>query len=132
MIAAGVGVHQTALYDMIIAAALFLFLWFVMMRRPRREGILTLTFGLWYGIARIVEDSLRIDKRFFGLTGSQWTAVAVATASAVVLLWWARHPDPEAPSGGGPAPPEDRTAVDAGNDGDLDEPEPTGPATSSA
>ena len=132
VIAAGVGVHQTALYDMIIAAALFLFLWFVMMRKPRREGILTLTFGLWYGIARILEDSLRIDKRFFGLTGSQWTAVAVATASAVVLLWWARHPDPEAPSGGGPAPPEDRTATDAGSDGDLDEPEPTGPAMSSA
>jgi phosphatidylglycerol:prolipoprotein diacylglycerol transferase len=131
VIAAGVGVHQTALYDMIIAAALFLFLWFVMMRRPRREGILTLTFGLWYGIARILEDSLRIDKRFFGLTGSQWTAVAVATASAVVLLWWARHPDPEAPSGGGPAPPEERIAVDAGTDGDLEEPEPTGPATSS-
>ena len=132
VIAAGVGVHQTALYDMIIAAVLFLFLWFVMMRKPRREGILTLTFGLWYGIARILEDSLRIDKRFFGLTGSQWTAVAVATASAVVLLWWARHPDPEAPSGGGPAPPEDRTAVDADSDGDLDEPEPTGLATSSA
>jgi len=94
-----------------VSFALFLFLWFVMMRKPRREGILTLTFGLWYGIARILEDSLRIDKRFFGLTGSQWTAVAVATASAVVLLWWARHPDPEAPSGGGPAPPEDRTAT---------------------
>ena len=46
-----------------------------MMRRPRREGILTLTFGLWYGVSRIVEDSLRIDKRFFGLTGSQWTAL---------------------------------------------------------
>ena len=131
-VAAGVGIHQTALYDMIIAAVLFLFLWFVMMRKPRREGILTLTFGLWYGIARILEDSLRIDKRFFGLTGSQWTAVAVATASAVVLLWWARHPDPEAPSGGGPAPPEDRTAVDARSDGDLDEAEPTGPAPSSA
>ena len=81
--------------------------------------------------ARLLEDSLRIDKRF-GLTGSQWTAVAVATASAVALLWWALHPDPEAPSGGGPAPPEEPTAVDAGTDGDLDEPEPTGPATSSA
>ena len=38
LIASGVGVHQTALYDMLLAGGLFLFLWFVMMRRPRREG----------------------------------------------------------------------------------------------
>jgi phosphatidylglycerol:prolipoprotein diacylglycerol transferase len=102
-LASGVGVHQTALYDMILAAAMFLFLWFVMMKRPRREGILTLTFGVWYGLSRLLEDSLRIDKRFFGLTGSQWTALAVALASAVLLIWWAMHPDRDAPSGGGPA-----------------------------
>jgi phosphatidylglycerol---prolipoprotein diacylglyceryl transferase len=101
-LASGVGVHQTALYDMLLAGALFLFLWFVMMRRPRREGILTLTFGLWYGLSRLLEDSLRIDKRFFGLTGSQWTALTVATISAGLLIWWALHPDPDAPSGGGP------------------------------
>ncbi|HEY6566153.1 MAG TPA: prolipoprotein diacylglyceryl transferase family protein [Actinomycetota bacterium] len=102
VIASGIGVHQTALYDMLLAGALFLFLWFVMMRRPRREGILTLTFGLWYGLSRLLEDSLRIDKRFFGLTGSQWTALAVASISAGLLIWWALRPDPDAPSGGGP------------------------------
>ena len=74
VIAQGVGVHQTALYDMMSAGVLFALLYLVLMRRPRREGILTLTFGLWYGVSRIVEDALRIDKRFFGLTGSQWTA----------------------------------------------------------
>ena len=103
LIAQGVGVNQTELYDMLLAGALFLFLWFVMMRRPRREGILTLTFGLWYGLSRLLEDSLRIDKRFFGLTGSQWTALTVATISAGLLIWWAMRPDPDAPSGGGPA-----------------------------
>jgi phosphatidylglycerol:prolipoprotein diacylglycerol transferase len=102
LIAQGVGVHQTALYDMMSAAALFCVLWFVFMRKPRREGILTLTFGLWYGISRIVEDSLRIDKRFFGLTGSQWTALTVAVLCTVVLARWAMRPDPDAPSGGGP------------------------------
>ena len=40
----GVGVHQTALYDMILAGLLFAFLWYLQ-QRPRREGVLTLTFG---------------------------------------------------------------------------------------
>ena len=78
-------------------------LYVVLMRLPRREGVLTLTFGLWYGLSRIVEDSLRIDKRFFGLTGSQWTALTVATICGAMLLWFALRPDPGAPSGGGPA-----------------------------
>ncbi len=89
VLAEGVGVHQTALYDMLSAGVLFGVLFFVMMRRPRREGMLTLTFGLWYGLSRIVEDSLRIDKRFFGFTGSQWTALTVVAISAALLVWFA-------------------------------------------
>lgn len=107
VVAEGVGVHQTALYDLLSATALFLLLFVVLMRRPRREGILTLTFGLWYGVSRLAEDSLRIDKRFAGLTGSQWTALTVATICAAVLVWFARHPDPAAPSGGGRARPDE-------------------------
>jgi prolipoprotein diacylglyceryltransferase len=86
------------------AATLFVLLSAVMMRVPRREGVLTLTFGLWYGVSRIVEDSLRIDIRFFGLTGSQWTALTVATICGGMLVWFAVRPDPDAPSGGGRAP----------------------------
>lgn len=104
VIAEGVGVHQTALYDMLSALLLFGLLYVVMMRRPRREGILTLTFGLWYGVSRIIEDSLRIDKRFFGFTGSQWTALVVATTCAALLVWFAVRPNPDAPSGGGSEP----------------------------
>jgi prolipoprotein diacylglyceryltransferase len=105
---------------MISATALFLLLFVVLMRKTRREGILTLTFGLWYGLSRIVEDSLRIDKRFFGLTGSQWTALTVATISAALLLWFALRPDPDAPSGGGPAVAEPSSG------------EPDGPLSSKA
>ncbi|MEX0650808.1 MAG: prolipoprotein diacylglyceryl transferase family protein [Actinomycetota bacterium] len=104
VLAEGVGVHQTALYDMFSALVLFGLLYVVMMRRPRREGILTLTFGLWYGLSRILEDSLRIDKRFFGLTGSQWTALTVATICAALLVWFAARSNPDAPSGGGAEP----------------------------
>ena len=80
------------------------------MRRPRREASPPSTFGLWYGVSRLAEDSLRIDKRFAGLTGSQWTALTVATVCAAVLVWFARHPDPNAPSGGGPARPDEPTS----------------------
>ena len=44
-------------------------------KKPRREGVLALTFGLYYGCCRLLEDSLRIDKRFGPFTGSQWTAL---------------------------------------------------------
>jgi prolipoprotein diacylglyceryltransferase len=88
VIATGVGVHQTALYDMLLAWVLFAILW-NLYRKPRREGVITLTFGLYYGCARLLEDSLRIDKRFGPFTGSQWTALTVATISAAILIWWA-------------------------------------------
>jgi len=88
VLAEGVGVHQTALYDLLSAWPLFATLWFLN-RAPRREGVLTLTFGLWYGTVRVVTDFLRVDKRFFGLTGSQWTALTVAVVCALTLLAWA-------------------------------------------
>jgi phosphatidylglycerol:prolipoprotein diacylglycerol transferase len=96
VIATGVGVHQTALYDMLLAWVLFAILW-NMNKKPRREGVLALTFGLYYGCARLLEDSLRIDKRFGPFTGSQWTALTVAIICASILIWWAFHPKTEAP-----------------------------------
>jgi phosphatidylglycerol:prolipoprotein diacylglycerol transferase len=88
LLATGLGVHQTALYDMLLAWVLFAFLW-TLYKRPRREGVIALTFGLYYGCCRLLEDSLRIDKRFGPFTGSQWTALTVATISAAILVWWA-------------------------------------------
>lgn len=95
-VAEGVGVHQAALYDMLLAGVLFAFLWWFI-RSPRREGVVTLTFGLWYGVMRLLEDSLRIDKRFGPLTGSQWTALAVAIVCAALLIWFATK-RPEGPT----------------------------------
>jgi phosphatidylglycerol---prolipoprotein diacylglyceryl transferase len=95
VLAQGVGVHQTAMYDMALALVLFGLLWFLN-KKDRRVGILTLTFGLYYGLCRVLEDSLRIDKRFGPFTGSQWTALTVATLSAITLVWWAFHPSDDA------------------------------------
>lgn len=85
---AGVGVHQTALYDMLLAIPLTLFLfWF--QRTARREGVVTLSFALIYAAMRLMEDSLRIDKRFGPFTGSQWTSLAVVVVSVAMLLAFA-------------------------------------------
>jgi prolipoprotein diacylglyceryltransferase len=86
---------------MVLAWGLFALLW-TLGKRPLREGVLTLTFGLYYGICRLIEDSLRIDKRFGPFTGSQWTALTVATISLTILLVWAvrarREPPDLAPA----------------------------------
>ncbi|MDQ3986153.1 MAG: prolipoprotein diacylglyceryl transferase [Actinomycetota bacterium] len=79
--------HQTALYDLASTALLLaLLLWF--RRRSLNAGLLTIVFVIWYGIIRVVTDSLRVDKRYLGLTGSQLTAL-IAVAICAYLL--ARH-----------------------------------------
>ncbi len=99
VIAQGVGLHQTALYDMLLAAVLFGVLWWFI-RKDRREGMATLLFGIWYGCNRLLEDSLRIDKRFGPLTGSQWTALTVVVVCTGVAVYLAvtKRPGPTTPS----------------------------------
>ena len=91
----GSAVHQTALYDFLIAGLLFLFLrW--LSRRPRREGVLILSFAILYGAGRVVTDFLRVDKTWLGLglTGSQLTAIGVILLSLLTLLRFSRRPLP--------------------------------------
>jgi prolipoprotein diacylglyceryltransferase len=80
-----------------VSATLLFFLLYLLSRRELRRGVLTLTFGAWYGAMRVVEDFMRVDKRIFGLTGSQWTGGIVSILCIVTLLAWrrrARSPDP--------------------------------------
>jgi phosphatidylglycerol:prolipoprotein diacylglycerol transferase len=107
VVAEGIGVHQTALYDMLLAGLLFAFLWWFI-RSPRREGVVTLAFGLAYGCIRLLEDSLRIDKRFGPFTGSQWTALTVAIVATTLLAYWAitKRPGPTTPGRLEPVAPE--------------------------
>jgi len=84
----GVGVHQTALYDMFFATCLFLIL-YALSRAPRRLGVLTLVFGAVYGATRVLEDNLRVDKQIFGMTGSQWTGTVVSIFCITTLIVWA-------------------------------------------
>lgn len=89
ILAQGGGVHQTALYDLVIAGLLFGFLWWLN-RKPRREGVLIATFAIWYGAGRVLTDFLRVDKTWlFGLTGSQWASVAAITIGVATLVRFA-------------------------------------------
>ena len=118
----GIGVHQTAMYDMILAGLIFAFLWWFI-RSPRREGIATLTFGLAYGCCRLLEDSLRIDKRFGPFTGSQWTALTVALICLGLLISFAITKRP------GPTTPSRRDRIPEGATPDDAAPEDAAPAT---
>ncbi len=102
VIASGVGVHQTALYDMLLAWGLFALLWWFT-NRSRREGLAALVFAIYYGCCRLLEDFLRIDKRFGPLTGSQWTALTVVLVCVAIWGYLAvsKRPGPTTP----PRPP---------------------------
>jgi prolipoprotein diacylglyceryl transferase len=98
VIAKGVGVHQTALYDMMLAWGLFALLWWFI-KHPRREGLAALVFAIYYGCCRLMEDFLRIDKRFGPLTGSQWTALTVVLVCVAIWGYLAvsKRPGPTTP-----------------------------------
>jgi phosphatidylglycerol---prolipoprotein diacylglyceryl transferase len=89
----GVGVHQTALYDFFLTMLLVILLVYLN-GRPRRTGVLFLTYVTWYGIGRIITDFLRIENRFLGLTGSQWTSTLAVSFAVATLLWFALRPTP--------------------------------------
>lgn len=104
-------VHQTALYDLLLTSVLLGVL-LLLRRKVRWDGFLITFFAAWYGVGRIIEDFLREDLRRFGLTGSQWTALATLTISVGWLLFarrtpkwgrWERDEDVE-PEAAGPAP----------------------------
>jgi phosphatidylglycerol:prolipoprotein diacylglycerol transferase len=123
----GAIVHQTALYDQFLALILLLVL-LQLRKRVHFDGFLIVVFGLGYGLARILEDFLREDVRRFGLTGSQWTAVATVCLCVYTLTvlrrtprWgrWDEKPvlapvGPD-PGGGGAEPPDGDAAAPAGD-----------------
>ena len=116
----GPAVHQTALYDFLIAAGLFLFLrWLA--RRPRREGVMIMSFAMVYGAGRVLTDFLRVDKTWFGLglTGSQLTAIGVILLCLITLIRFRMKPLPE------PALPSEGPGEDGPGESRPDErPEP--------
>jgi phosphatidylglycerol---prolipoprotein diacylglyceryl transferase len=105
VIGQGVGVHQTALYDFLLTILLVLLLvW--LNRVVRRPGILFLTYMAWYGSGRILTDFVRVENRFGGLTGSQWTSLVAVTFAVVTLIGFAMRPGTGDGAAPGPPGPE--------------------------
>jgi phosphatidylglycerol---prolipoprotein diacylglyceryl transferase len=92
LIGEGVGVHQTALYDFLLTIALVVLL-VVLNQRLRRPGVLFLSYMVWYGSGRILTDFLRVENRFGGLTGSQWTSLIAVAFAALTLARFAVRPE---------------------------------------
>jgi prolipoprotein diacylglyceryl transferase len=107
LLATGVGVHQTALYDFVLTMGLVLLL-LILLRKPRRAGILTATFVIWYATGRILTDAVRVERRFLHLTGSQWACAAAVLLCLGLLVYWRFSPLPEGSDGsdGSNAPDE--------------------------
>lgn len=87
----GAVVHQTALYDQLLAFVLLLVL-LRLRRKVHFDGFLIMVFAMGYGLCRILEDFLRDDVRRFGLTGSQWTAIATVLLCLYALTVRRRTP----------------------------------------
>jgi phosphatidylglycerol---prolipoprotein diacylglyceryl transferase len=91
----GTTFHNTALYEFLYLMVLFLVLGAIVWsaRRRGREAApatLTGTFILFYGVARFLSDSLRVnDERVAGLTGAQWMSLVMIPAG-VWILWKVR------------------------------------------
>jgi phosphatidylglycerol:prolipoprotein diacylglycerol transferase len=85
-------VFQPALIDLMSTAVLLMVL-LRLARRARWDGFLICVFTAWYGVARIVEDFMRIDETHgTGLTGSQWTSVVAVAVSVAWLVFGRRTP----------------------------------------
>lgn len=101
--------HQTAIYDFFSTLLLLsLLLW--LGRQARRPGFMILVFTVWYSAMRVITDFLRVDRRYFGLTGSQLMTLTVGLI-ALGLLAKYRGAPPQAVRAGDPAaagvPPEE-------------------------
>lgn len=87
----GVGTtfHQTSLYEFLYLGVLFIGFSYLMSRRakPTRPGTITGIFLLYYGVARFLSDSLRVnDERTFGLTGAQLMCLVLIPTAIWILV----------------------------------------------
>lgn len=88
----GNAVHQPALYDFILTIVVLLIL-LRLRKTVRYDGFLILTFGVFYGLNRFIEDWFRVDVTHgLVLTGSQWTALAAMLVCGAWLVFRRRTP----------------------------------------
>jgi prolipoprotein diacylglyceryl transferase len=98
--------HQTALYDLFSTTLLLAVLLFLG-RKVRNTGFLITIFTVWYAAMRVITDFLRVDRRYFGLTGSQLMSIAVGVICLYLLARYRGAPPRWAGAWGPDGPPGD-------------------------
>jgi len=81
--------HQTALYELIYLAVLFVVLtWLLHVRKERpRVGTALGIFCLYYGICRFASDSFRVnDERVLMMTGAQYLSLLLIPTSVWIFV----------------------------------------------
>jgi phosphatidylglycerol:prolipoprotein diacylglycerol transferase len=86
---AGCSYHIPALYDLVGAALLFVFLMWLRRRWRFRSGQLACVWGIGYGAQRVLLDFTRsIDERpLMDMTGTQLLGVLLVTVCTALLVW---------------------------------------------
>ena len=86
--------HHVAAYDMLGAGVLLALLWLIYRRAPLRYGQLFSVWVIWYGLQRLVLDSLRFgmgDATLGGFTWNQISALGGAVLGVVLWVWFGRR-----------------------------------------
>ncbi len=90
--------HDLGLYELALWALVLLPASLLLVRAPRRAGLLVGAIAIAYAVPRFFLDLLRresIDPRYLALTPAQWLCVASVIAGAWVLLRARRGAPPE-------------------------------------
>lgn len=88
-------VHQTALYDLLIASVLFPLV-LLLGRRARPTGNLIMSAAILYAIGRFFTDFARTQAAtFLGVHGTQWVSIALIVTGTVFLIRKRNEPVPQ-------------------------------------
>ena len=82
-------VHPTFFYESVWCLLGFLVLYIILKKFRKFSGQLFLSYGLWYGIERMIVEGMRTDSLFIGNTGirvSQALSFAIVLVCGVLLL----------------------------------------------
>ncbi|QDU35378.1 Prolipoprotein diacylglyceryl transferase [Poriferisphaera corsica] len=84
--------HPSQIYQALLEGLALFVIMFVIYRKPRKPGIVTFSFFIFYAIFRILAEFYRnpdvqIGYEAFGLTRGQWLSVPVIAVGIVGILW---------------------------------------------
>ncbi len=94
-------VHPTFFYESVWCILGFFILYIILKKYRKFSGQLFLTYGLWYGIERMIVEGMRTDSLYIGSTGirvsqalSFGIVVVCGVLLAALLVKYTKHPKP--------------------------------------